>query len=367
MFCTNCGAKNADGAKFCTGCGAPLMPSASVSNSQQQAPAPRPVRQAQTSPVVEQQASARPIPPAPEPPQPRRKKSKARVVIPVLAAVIIVVAVSVAAVFTNGFGLFGVPVRATVNDYSWEELSRISAQISACNSQEEALEVAKSYNLTNPDGTLDGTQVKQIELTDGTTTEVQILGFYHDDKSDESGKAGISFMFADTIGQHAMNSNGTTEGGWASSEMRTWMNSELIALLPEDLQSQIVAVDKLTNSVGFTADPSSVIPTSDKLWLLSQKEIVGPSDGTNPSYFGALDAEGSQYQVFSDSDAFRGNPLPLLQKKSANTTGVSPIWWWQRSSAADFATNFFCTTDAGDGFAAAEANAQLYVSPGFCL
>ena len=131
MFCTNCGTKNADGAKFCTGCGAPLTPSASVSDNQQQVPAPQPVRRAQEAPIAEGRPPAQPDSPSAEQPQPKRKKSKARIVIPVLAVVIIVAAVAVAAVFTNGFGLLGVPVRATVDDYSWDELSKISAQISA--------------------------------------------------------------------------------------------------------------------------------------------------------------------------------------------------------------------------------------------
>lgn len=367
MFCTNCGTKNADGAKFCTGCGAPLMPSTSVNNGQQRVPAPQPPRRVQEAPVVEGQPPIQSDSSIAEQPRPKRKKSRARVVIPVLAAAIIVAAVAVAAIFTNGFGLLGVPVRATVNDYSWEELSKISAQISACGSQEEALEVAKSYNLTNPDGTLDGTQVKQLELTDGTTTEVQILGFYHDDKSDGFGKAGISFIFRDAIGQHVMNSSGTTEGGWDNSEMRAWANSELTSLLPEELQARIVDVNKLTNSVGFTADPNSVTTTSDKLWLLSQVEIAGPSDGSDPEYFGALDREGSQYQLFSDCGVTRNDSLPILQKQSAIEAGISAVSWWQRSSAADYATNFYCSREDGRGFSAAKANETLFVVPGFCL
>ena len=367
MFCTNCGTKNADGAKFCTGCGAPLMPSASVSNNQQQAPAPQPARRVQEAPIVEGQPPIQSNSSVAEQPRPKRKKSKARVVIPVLAAVIIVAAVTVAGIFTNGFGLLGVPVRATVNDYSWEELSKISAQISACGSQEEAIEVAKSYNLTNPDGTLDGTQVKQLELADGTTTEVQILGFYHDDKSDGSGKAGISFVFRDAIGQHVMNSNGTTEGGWANCEMRAWMNSDLIALLPEDLQSRIVPVNKLTNSVGFTGDPNSVTASSDSLWLLSQIEIEGPSDGSNSAYFGALDCEGSQYQLYANCGAARNVPLPTLQKTLATAPGISAVPWWQRSSAADVAANFYYTSEGGEAFRGGAASNAFGVAPGFCI
>lgn len=367
MFCTNCGTKNADGAKFCTGCGAPLTPSSSVNNQQRQAPAPQPVPQAQAASTIEKRSPFRPTPPAPEQSQPKRKKSKARVVIPVVAAVIVVAAVAVATVLTNGFGLLGVPVRATVNDYSWEELSKISAQISACSSREEALEVAKSYNLTNPDGTLDGTQVKQVELTDGTTAEVQILGFYHDDKSDGSGKTGISFIFKDAIAQHVMNSNGTTEGGWANSEMRAWMNSELIALLPDDLRSQIAAVDKLTNSVGFTGDQNSVTASSDSLWLLSQIEIEGPSDGSNSAYFGALDCEGEQYQLYANCGAARNVPLPTLQKTLAPAPGISAVPWWQRSSAADVAANFYYTSEGGEAFCGGAASNAFGVVPGFCI
>lgn len=358
MFCTNCGAKNAENAKFCTSCGAPL---AAPSPVHQQPPRPTP------APSGERQGQGRPSPtPGTQTKTPRKKHSKARIVIPV-AAVVVMAAVAVAAFLTNGFGLLGVPVRATVNDYGWDELSRISAEISACGSEEEALEVAKSYNLTNPDGTLDGTQVKQIELTDGATTEVQIIGFYHDDKSDGSGKAGISFIFADAIGQHAMNSNGTTQGGWESSEMRSWMNGELVNQLPGDMRSEIVAVDKLTNNVGFTADPSSVTTTSDQLWLLSQVEIDGPSDGSNPAYYGALDMEGSQYQLFSNCDIGRRTPGAILQKGSADAVPATPVSWWQRSSAADYKTNFYRTDDNGEGFHAASANSSLYVVPAFCI
>lgn len=358
MFCTNCGAKVADGARFCTNCGATLSE-----------PSPAAVKPEPARP----QRSVEPQPPAPVPaptpapaPTPKKKRSKAKIVIPIVA-VVVVAAVAVAAFLTNGFGLMGVPVRATVNDYSWDELSRISAQISACGSEDEAIEIAKGYNLTKPDGTLDGTQVKQVELTDGTTTEVQIIGFYHDDKSDGSGKAGISFMFKDAIGQHAMNSNGTTQGGWQASEMRSWMNSELINQLPEDMKSKIVAVDKLTNSVGFTADPTSVTATSDQLWLLSQIEIDGSSDGVNPQYFGALDQEGTQYQLFSNSGIKRHAPGPVLQKSSAGSVSAIPIAWWQRSAAADNQMNFYITTDAGDGFSAMEADSSLYVVPAFCI
>lgn len=366
MFCTNCGTKNADGAKFCTGCGAPLMPSASVNNNQQQAPAPQPPRRVQEAPVVEERPPIQSDSSTAEQPRPKRKKSKARVVIPVLAAVIIVAAMAVAAIFTNGFGLLGVPVRATVNDYSWEELSKISAQISACGSQEEALEVAKSYNLTNPDGTLDGTQVKQLELTDGTTTGVQILGFYHDDKSDGSGKAGISFLFTDGVALRGMNSTATTAGGWEQSNARAWLNSDFLNSLPNDLRTAIVPVNKMTNNLGLTADPSSVTATSDSLWLLAHDEITGLSDGSNPGYSGALDSEGNQFQLFSDFGISWNSTGTILVRALSTNPGSQPIAWWQRSPAPD-ANVFICTSEIGQTQIGASPEVELSLVPGFSI
>lgn len=366
MFCTNCGTKNADSAKFCTGCGAPLMPSASVSNNQQQVPAPQRARRVQEAPIVEGQPPIQSNSSVAEQPRPKRKKSKARVVIPVLVAVFIVAAVAVAAVFTNGFGLLGVPVRATVNDYSWEELSEISAQISACSSREEALDVAKSYNLTNPDGTLDGTQVKQIELADGTTAEVQILGFYHDDKSDGSGKAGISFMFVDGIATRAMSSSGTAAGGWEQSEARTWLNNDFLNQLPEDLRMAIVSVNKLTNNTGATADPASVTATSDSLWLVSHAELTGISDGSIPTYAAALDVEGVQYQLFADCGVTWGSAGTILTKNVVGSHSAKGVCWWQRSPAPD-GDAFIYTDDLYGTLNGASADTQLALAPGICI
>lgn len=366
MFCTNCGAKNADGAKFCTGCGAPLMPSTGVNNSQQQVSAPQPARLVQEAPIVEEQPPAQSDSPSAEQPQPMRRKSKARVVIPVFTAVVVIAAVAVAAAFTNGFGLLGVPVRATVNDYSWGELSRISAQISACDSEEEALEIAKSYNLTNPDGALDGTQVKQVELTDGTSTEVRIIGFYHDDKSDGSGKAGISFLFTDGVAWREMNPDATSVGGWEQSRARAWLNNDFIRLLPSDLQSYIIPVDKLTNNVGPTSNPTAVSATSDTLWLLSHSEIAGPSDGSNPGYAGALDAEGTQYQLFYNCGVSWSNTATVLICTLAGTPGGQPAGWWQRSPSPD--SNTFIVTDGvGATLIGISPETQLSVVPGFCI
>ena len=160
----------------------------------------------------------------------------------------------------------GAAVKSAVEAYTWDELSQISAEIGGAGDEAAAIEVAKRYNLCTPEGKLDGTQVKSVTLADGTQTTVQIVGFAHDDKT-SGGKAGITFIFGDCVGQEPMNEEGTNEGGWEASPMRTYLNGTWRAQLPEDLDAVIVPVDKLTNNEGETKSAASVTSTSDSLWL----------------------------------------------------------------------------------------------------
>ena len=106
----------------------------------------------------------------------------------------------------------GAAVKSAVEAYTWDELSRISAEIGAAGDEAAAIEVAKKYNLCTPEGKLDGTQVKSVALADGTQTTVQIVGFAHDDKT-AGGKAGITFIFGICVGEAPMSSTDTNAGG----------------------------------------------------------------------------------------------------------------------------------------------------------
>lgn len=111
----------------------------------------------------------------------------------------------------NGAGK--VEAKASVEDYTWDELSKISKEIGAAGDEDAAIVIAKEYNLCTPDGKLDGTQTKTVALADGATAQVQICGFAHDDKADGSGKAGITFIFKDAVDEQSMNNAGTNSGG----------------------------------------------------------------------------------------------------------------------------------------------------------
>ena len=224
-----------------------------------------------------------------------------------------------------------IPVREDVSEYSWGELKGISNVIANAKSDKEGLKIAKEYNLVDSKGKLQG-DTKTVKLTDGTKTSVRILGFRHD-KLAGGGKAGITFEFADSPKTHCMNSEDTNEGGWEASDMRAWLNSKFLALLPDDLQSCIVAATKRTNNVGGDAeyDASLVTVTFDKLWLLSYVEVEG-AVSKPVSKREAWNAEGAQYKLYADD----GDGGQLDEKSGA-------AQWWTRSS-------WWNTSETGNGF-----------------
>ncbi|MEC4273327.1 DUF6273 domain-containing protein [Adlercreutzia sp. R25] len=317
----------------------------------------------------------------------------------VIAAAVVVVVVFVAGFATNWFGLAGVQpkeavevptasqgagnaqdagdgaegdaqdaatgdaVKSAVEAYTWDELSQISAEICAASDEAAAIEVAKRYNLCTPEGKLDGTQVKSVTLADGTQTTVQIVGFAHDDKT-AGGKAGITFIFGDCVGEAPMNGESTNAGGWEASQMRAYLNGEWRAELPEDLNAIVVPVDKLTNNVGETQDVSAVTATSDSMWLLSATELCGVIDWySDAAYNAVLNAEGAEYKLFRDTAVDSAGSNEILVK---NFQG-SPNHWWERSPYPSNSGSFQGVISDGGPYISGRADISYGVVPGFCI
>lgn len=393
MFCPKCGSEIAEGSAFCGKCGAPV-------GAQAVAPAPAGSAQGAASGGVGAGA-----------PAPKRSGAK----IGAIAVVVVVVVVLVAGFATNWFGLAGVQpkeavevpaasqgadgqqdantvdgqgvdagesagdaqggsqgaagvaVKSAVEAYTWDELSQISAEIGAAGDEAAAIEVAKKYNLCTPEGKLDGTQVKSVTLADGTQTTVQIVGFAHDDKTSD-GKAGITFIFGDCVGEAPMNGEPTNAGGWEASQMRAYLNGDWRAQLPADLDAIIVPVDKLTNNVGNTMGASCVTATSDSVWLFSYAELAGPIPAAElwgGGYEWAADifnAEGTRYKLFNDTGVIWNDGNPILVK---NFQG-SPIRWWERSPRPNY-SDFFQSVYSGGDPNSNFADYSNGVVPGFCI
>lgn len=248
------------------------------------------------------------------------------------------------------------PVRDAVNDYSWDELAAISAQIGAASDDASGMEIAQRYHLVNDDGTLDGSQTKTVELSDGTQTQVVVAGFRHDDLA-AGGKAGITFVFAEAVASRSMNNNAGIDarseadefdatGGWNASEMRAWLNDEFANSLPSDLQAVQASIVKTScvvprceagnvgeGGVASFSGEELLGRATDKLWIPAAVEIANPTEGAldtegMTAWASVLEMEGSRYQLFADAE--QAGSLDASRVRALVGNG-KPCRWWLRS------------------------------------
>ena len=241
--------------------------------------------------------------------------------------------------------LFGLASGSGLNRTSWEELASVADEVSRAQGEDDALAVARAHGLVDADG---------------------------------SGRAGLTFAFAEPVSARAMSGSAMPAGGWEQCEMRSWLNADLLALLPDDLRPLVVPVSKLTNNEGATRSASSVTTTQDSLWLFSMAELGGTRQAATLSTgYGYLadiiNAEGEQYRYWRDRDV-------SIDAKSNDATqrswDGSPCYWWTRSPSPD------CSEDDGQTwFNRVGPNGDVFhfavvatgddgvstVLPGFCL
>lgn len=178
----------------------------------------------------------------------------------------------------------------------------------------------------------------------GVDYQIDIIGKNHDDYSDGSGKAPLTFQLHDCYGtRYVINSTNTNIGGWGSSDMRLTHLTSILALMPTEVQSGIREVNKLTSG-GFQ---SAINTTADKLFLLSEIEIFGMVNNSKSG-------EGTQYDYYKAGNS---------KVKKYNGSVYS---WWERSPN-DSDTERFCHVNT-KGFADSyNARVAFGVAFAFCF
>ena len=225
--------------------------------------------------------------------------------------------------------LKGVKVKKKVDKYSWAELAKISDAMTESGSRKAALKIAKKYKLCDKKGKLDGTQTKSVALSTGKTS-VRIVGFYHDDLSDGSGKAGITWQFVDGMCNAPYDAINDGKGIGSFKIMDTVMQGLTTdSWLPSDITSRLATVSVKTASVDSVKNGEAVASDA-KLWAPSAVEVLGDAKdmaGINRDtewMANALNAEGAQYDLFKDQ-------------------GLS--WDDQSGAFSDYPTSYFYTCD----------------------
>ena len=216
----------------------------------------------------------------------------------------------------------------TLEQYTWAEVKSI---ISNGKATEYGFTVGATKSLTY----------------DSQDYTARIIGLDQDDANT------ATFMFTSSIGNHVMNpydnniGYGVNTGGFAASNMNSWLNSTAYGLLGDDVKSAIASVIK-TNNLG-TENPTGTSSSSCKLFLLSVEE-VGLKEELNGrgsyEYMDSIDAESTSTYTY-----FQTNGQSRRQEISNNT---NYNWWWLRSADSYNDSSFFlvdCYGDLGDYYA----------------
>lgn len=156
----------------------------------------------------------------------------------------------------------------------------------------------------------------QKEMTiNGVNYAIDIIGKNHDDYSDGSGKAPLTFQMHDCYAtKFPMKPTGSNSGGWKTSTMRETHLPSILALMPTKVQNAIKEVDKRTGQGNYN---STIIVTADKLFLLSEVEVQASASHAR------LD-EGVQYAYYQTDE-----------NKKKYIGGASSSYWLRSPSKAD--------------------------------
>lgn len=179
----------------------------------------------------------------------------------------------------------------------------------------------------------------------GVDYQIDIIGKNHDDYSDGSGKAPLTFQLHDCYNiAKAMHSTGSNTMGWEKCSMRVEHLPTILKQMPADVQSGIREVNKISASSG--RDPT-LVTTKDSLFLLSEVEIFG---STSNSYSG----EGTQYNYYGAGH------------DTVKNFNGSAYDWWERSPSANSA-RYYCAVKSTGSATNWSANTIHGVAFAFCF
>lgn len=209
-----------------------------------------------------------------------------------------------------------------IDSYTWEELSIMASD---------------SRNNGKLDYLLG--QVRAVTLSGYGSVGFQLIGINHDDLSDESGKAPLTFMAQNIVENQTM--GGSVSSGWASTTLHTYLNGTFYNAFPDNVKTLIKQVKKTYNM------SSGQLVVDDYLWLASEMEVFGTS---------TYDTSGTRYaywaQHTSNSDRI---------KKLGNEADT----WWLRS--ASLSNGYFAYVNSSGSLDSYFPSHDYGVVPCFCI
>ena len=212
---------------------------------------------------------------------------------------------------------------------------------------------------------------KELDLGSEGIVEMQIAAFDADELADGSGKAAITWISKQLLNsKHRMNPQLTDNpsdpakyligtgayGGWANSEMRSWLQSDVKSLIPLTVRQAIKPVTKYSRSYTENGQEIQLIKnekTVDDVWIPSWQEVFGLDDRYY-EYYDMYESGGPLYTVFNSKDG-----------RIKWYTDMSQASWWLRS-AGQYNISLFCYVNRVGNYSYQDAKDSLSVLLGFC-
>ena len=139
--------------------------------------------------------------------------------------------------------------------------------------------------------------------------------------------------------KYRYNATNNNSGGFPSSEIKTTLNSTIYPLLPSDLKSVITAKSHSYQAGSYSSSwSSSMVTSSDNLWLPTYYEIAGGS---------------AQYV---EGENVNNNKPYILDSKIKMVNGESSASDWWLGSPYSNISGYFWLVTAGGGFTASTAS-----------
>ena len=204
-----------------------------------------------------------------------------------------------------------------------------------------------------------GDKIKIVTPTSAftdTSVVLAIIGFNHFRLADGTAMAEtVWHMIGAMSAPYKHHTTNVNTGGWAQSDIRTYLNETVFKNLPIHWQALIKTVQVKSSIGGLSAEIST---SQDKLFLLSSAE-VNSGDASAVPYKNEIDADAEKatFAVFTDNNS--------RIRKTFNGEG-SAVYWWLRSPDPSSATNFRYVHSNGNVGAngASGANSLAW---GFCI
>lgn len=197
-------------------------------------------------------------------------------------------------------------------------------------------------------------QIGTLELN--TSCPATIIGFNHNSEVEGTNTLHLCFQALidkgylvcgepNTFSHHNI---ATNKGGWDYSNIRRNILPQFIECLPQPWRDIITPCTKYTDNIGLSINlPNCIMPTHDKIWLLSEYEVFGKNifSSTAEAQFQ------QQYEYFKKKKN-------RIQKNSGGTA----VDWWLRSPDAPY-SNSFCFIYTGGTAGSHSANYSLGLVP----